>query len=50
MEKVRNSNGQNEDNNKKVYQAPAIYTLRSFVKRTLGNKFNDTADLKNYYS
>jgi hypothetical protein len=34
---------------KKPYQKPVIYPVGSFVKQTLGSKFEDTADLKNYY-
>jgi hypothetical protein len=35
---------------KKPYQKPVIYSIGSFVKQTLGSKFEDTADLRNYYS
>jgi hypothetical protein len=35
---------------KKPYQKPVIYPVGSFVKQTLGSRFKDTADLKNYYS
>ncbi|SHE79868.1 hypothetical protein SAMN05444392_103194 [Seinonella peptonophila] len=35
---------------KKVYQSPKLFVLGSFVKSTLGSKFEDTADLKQYYN
>ena len=35
---------------KKVYQSPKVFELGTFKKSTLGSKFDDTADLKNYYN
>jgi hypothetical protein len=35
---------------KKPYQKPAIYPVGAFSKQTLGSKFEDTADMKNYYN
>ncbi|MBH8605595.1 lasso RiPP family leader peptide-containing protein [Thermoactinomyces sp. CICC 10522] len=33
-----------------TYQAPEFVFIGSFEEITLGSKFEDTADLKNYYS
>ncbi|WP_194830717.1 hypothetical protein [Laceyella tengchongensis] len=46
MEKNQKAQGQGN----KGYEPPALYPLGDVVSNTLGSKFNDTADLKSYYS
>ncbi|HWO76252.1 MAG TPA: hypothetical protein VNM69_10210 [Bacillus sp. (in: firmicutes)] len=43
-------NQKDQEQGRKGYEPPTLYPLGDLVSNTLGSKFNDTADLKNYYS